>query len=115
MYPARYPENRCQLSTAKGETFHFCSSHCLVNFLADPQQFAGTGIQIRSIWVTIPQEQSYEYAIGLYYLVGSSIMGPMGKEAIPYRSRAMAETAAKKHGGQVVRFKELSPVRLSGK
>ena len=115
MYPARYPENKCQLSTAKGETHHFCSSHCLVSFIAEPKQFIETTAKIKSVWVTIPEEQSYEYAMGLYYVVGSNIMGPMGKEAVPYRNKVMANTVAGKQGGQVVRFKELTPLLLNGK
>lgn len=115
MYPARYPEHNCQVSTKGGKTKHFCSSKCLVNFLADPKQYLKETVQIKSVWVTIPQEQSYEYARGLYYLVGSSIMGPMGKEAIPYRSKATAETVALKHGGRVLKFKDLTPQTVQGK
>ncbi len=113
MYPARYPEHRCQISTGKGETHHFCSSQCMVSFLADPKQYVNKDIKAKSIWVTIPQEHSYEYAMGLYYLVGSSIMGPMGREAIPYRRKTVAEAAAGKHGGKVVRFKALTPQLIS--
>ena len=114
MYPARYPEHRCQLSTGDGETQHFCSSQCLVSFLAFPKEYMKKSIQVKSVWVTVSHEQSYEYANGLYYLVGSQIMGPMGKEALPYRNKAMAEKAAKDHGGQVIRFQELTPQRISG-
>jgi len=114
MYPARYPEHRCQVTSNDGATHHFCSSQCLVSFLAAPKEYLSKGVKIKSVWVTIPQEQSYEYAMGLYYLVGSSIMGPMGKEALPYRSKAVAEAAAVKHGGKVVRFNGLTPQLVSG-
>lgn len=114
MYPARYPEHRCQISTKEGETQHFCSSQCMVSFLADPKEYVKKSITVKSVWVTVSHEQSYEYALGLYYLVGSQIMGPMGKEAIPYRSKAMAEKAAKDHGGRVVRYKELTPKHIFG-
>jgi len=109
MYPVRYPEHRCQVITGDAETLHFCSSQCLIGFLAKPKKYLSKGVKTKSVWVRIPQEQSYEYANGLYYLVGSELMGPMGKEAIPYRSRAMAEAASKKHGGQIVKFKTLTP------
>ena len=112
MYPARYPEHRCQVMTGDGKTHHFCSSQCLVNFLAKPKEYLKKDVKVKSAWVTIPQEQSYEYAMGLYYLVGSSITGPMGKEAIPYRSKAMVQAAASKHGGKVVRFNKLTPLLI---
>jgi nitrous oxide reductase accessory protein NosL len=113
MYPARYPEHRCQIMTGDGKTHHFCSSQCLVNFLANPKEYLKKDVKAKSVWVTIPQEQSYEYAMGLYYLVGSSITGPMGKEAIPYRSKAVAEAAASKHGGKIVRFNKLTPLLIN--
>jgi copper chaperone NosL len=109
MYPARYPGFRSQISTADGKHHHFCSSQCLVSYHANPQQYMKDAAKTTSIWVTVFQENSYEYAMGLYYLVGSSIMGPMGKEAIPYRNKSAAAASASKNGGKVVRFKELNP------
>ncbi len=109
MYPARYPGFRSQLSTADGKHHHFCSTQCLVAYQANPGQYVKDGTKTASIWVTVFQEGSYEYAMGLYYLVGSSIMGPMGKEAVPYRNKSAAAKSARENGGKVVRFKELSP------
>lgn len=115
MYPARYPDHRSQLNDTAKEVHHFCSNQCLVNFLDAPKKYISTPIKVKSIWVSIPGEHSYEYAIGLYYLVGSTIMGPMGKEAIPYRNKASAEATAKTHGGKVVRFNALTPELVFGK
>ena len=109
MYPTRYPGFRTQISTADGKQHHFCSSQCLVNYQADPKQYVKDAAKTTSIWVTVFQENSSEYAMGLYYLVGSSIMGPMGKEAVPYRNKSAAAASASKNGGKIVRFKELSP------
>ena len=114
MYPARYPDHRSQLSDSNKEVHHFCSNQCLVNFLDAPKKYVKTPAKVKSIWVSIPGEHSYEYAMGLYYLVGSTIMGPMGKEAIPYRNKATAEAAAKKHGGKVFRFNALTPELIFG-
>lgn len=114
MYPARYPEHRCQLSTGDGNTYHFCSSQCLVTFLAEPKQYVKKELKVKSVWVTVFQEHSYEYAFGLYYLVGSNLMGPMGREALSYRSHAAAEAAAQQHGGKVLRFNDLTPQLVNG-
>ncbi len=109
MYPARYPEFRSQVSTADGKHYHFCSSQCLVAYQANPKQYVKDAAKTTSIWVTVFQEDSSEYAMGLYYLVGSSIMGPMGKEAVPFRNKSTALKNASENGGKVVRFKELNP------
>ena len=109
MYPARYPGFHSQISTAAGKHHHFCSSQCLVAYQANPGKYVKDAAKTASIWVTVFQEGSYEYAMGLYYLVGSSIMGPMGKEAVPYRNKSAAAKSARENGGKVVRFKELTP------
>lgn len=114
MYPARYPAHRCQLSVADGKRYHFCSTQCLVNFQANSKEYVKGGVKTRSTWVTVFPDGGTEYAMGLYYLVGSSIMGPMGKEALPYRNKAAATKAASENGGKVVRFKGLSPALVMG-
>jgi copper chaperone NosL len=115
MYPARFPAHRCQVATADGKHHHFCSSQCLVNFTANPEKYLKKPAKIKSIWVTVYPDGGYEYAMGLYYLVGSNILGPMGKEALPYRSKVAAEESAKKNGGTVLHFKALSPAAVMGK
>ena len=114
MYPARYPEYRCQISTADGKQLHFCSSQCLVSFQADPNKYVKDAAKTKSIWVTVFPDGDSEYAMGLHYLVGSSLMGPMGKEALPYRNKAAALKSAQENGGKVVRFKALSPALVMG-
>ena len=112
MYPARYPKHRSQLSTEDGTHHHFCSNQCLVLFMADQKQYVEKPAKIKSIWVTVYPDGGYEYAMGLYYLVGSNILGPMGKEPLPYRSKSAADTAAGEHGGTVLRFTALTPVNV---
>lgn len=115
MYPVRYPEFRSQLTTSNGQQLHFCSSQCLINFKANPKEYVKNAGKIKSIWVTVYPDGGSEYAMGLYYLVGSSLMGPMGREALPYRNKSEALESAKKNGGKVVRFKDLHPALLMGK
>ncbi|MCF8056612.1 MAG: nitrous oxide reductase accessory protein NosL [Desulfocapsa sp.] len=114
MYPARFPAHRCQLTTMGGNRYHFCSSKCLTSYQANPEQYVKKTAKTESIWVTVFPDGGYEYAMGLYYLVGSSIMGPMGKEALPFRSKADAAKSAAENGGKVVRFKELTPALVEG-
>jgi len=114
MYPARFPGYHSQIVTAEAKQLHFCSSQCLVVFLEDPEKYAKGVADIKSIWVTVYPGGGYEYAMGLHYLVGSSLMGPMGKEALPYRNKAAALKSAQENGGKVVRFKALNPALVMG-
>lgn len=108
MYPARYPMHRSQALTATGDTLHFCSTRCLVSFRQQPST------AVTAYWVTVYPEGGYDYAAGLYYVVGSKTMGPMGAEALPFRKKADAEAFAAKEGGKVVRFDELNPELVGG-
>ena len=114
MYPARFPAHRCQLTTTNGSRYHFCSTQCLTGYLASPGQYAKNPGKTQSVWVTVFPEGGYEYGLGLYYLVGSSVMGPMGREALPFRSKAEAAKRAAENGGKVVRFNALTPSLVKG-
>ena len=112
MYPARYPNFHSQLKTNADEVIHFCSSQCLINFLAAQSAYTREPITVQTVWVTLYQDGGWEYANGLYYLTGSNIMGPMGPEALPFRLKTDAEALAIKKGGQVYDWDELSPRRI---
>ena len=109
MFPHKFPQHKSQITTKKDEHLHFCSTKCLVNYLDTPESFVKNPQPIKAAWVTVYSDGDYEYANGLYYLIGSKMMGPMGPEAIPYRSRALAQEKARAEGGQVVSWMELTP------
>ncbi len=114
MYPEKYPKHRSQIQTTDGKTLHFCSTRCLINYQANPGGYLTEPPMAQSVWVTVYPDGDYEYARGLYYVVGSKIMGPMGMEALPMRKKADAQAIAEKEGGQVMRFDEITPAILSG-
>ncbi len=102
MYPARYPAHRSQILIADGATMHFCSTRCLINHQPLVENIA-------SVWVTVYPEGGYDYANGLYYVVDSRLMGPMGPEALPFRRQAAAREFIAKEGGRLMLYKDLSP------
>jgi nitrous oxide reductase accessory protein NosL len=109
MYPDRYPKHRSQILTTDKKTLHFCSTRCLVHYRAQPSKYRENPSKEMFIWVTVYPEGMYEYAGGLFYVVGSDVPGPMGPEAIPFRTKAEAEAFAAKEGGKVMRFNEIVP------
>ena len=113
MYPARYPSNKCQLQTSDGKVVHFCSTHCLFEYLKDPAKYAQDGAKITLVWVVDYETKSWVYARNSYYVVGSPEAGPMGKEAIPFFSKASAEKFAA-GGGSVLHFKEVTIDKIKG-
>ena len=113
MYPARYPDNKCQLQTSDGQVVHFCSTHCLFEYLKDPAKYALGGAKITLIWVVDYETKSWVYGRNSYYVVGSNEAGPMGKEAIPFFRKAAAEQFAA-GGGSVLHFKEVTVEKIKG-
>lgn len=114
MYPSKYPQHRAQILTSDGKTQHFCSTRCLVNYQADPKQYSKRPPMAKAVWVTVYPDGDYDYADGLYYVVGSKVLGPMGMEALPFRKKVDAHSFAKKEGGKVMRFNEVKPAMLTG-
>ncbi len=60
-------------------------------------------------WVTLYSDNMYESAFGVYYVVGSNVDGPMGKEAIPFKLKNNADEFVAVHGGKIVSFSLLTP------
>lgn len=115
MHVAMFPKHMCQLSTTDNKNLHFCSTGCLNRYLDNPASYGGSKEQVGDIWVTIYPEGGSDYAKGLYYVTGSSVMGSMGPEALPFRLRAEAEAFAREKGGKVMKFGELTPALIQGK
>ncbi len=110
MYPARYSKHNCQIWAMDGSTLHFCSTQCMVNFNADPSKYAkGLAAKTKMAWVTLFSDGMYESAFGTYYVVGSHVNGPMGKEAIPFKLKKNAEDFVAANGGKIVGFSGLTP------
>lgn len=114
MYPARFPRHDSQILTSAGTTLHFCSTRCMVHFLADPAKYVKEPVQTKMAWVKIFADGMYESAFGAYYVVGSKVDGPMGKEAIPFKFRKDAEEFIRQNGGKIVGYSELTPEVLMG-
>jgi len=109
MKPAAFPNNRAQILTMDKKHVHFCSGKCLVSFLADPGTHNGQDVKPMMIWATVYPEGMYDYAGGLFYVVGSKEHGPMGPEAFAFRTRQQADEFIAKNGGSMVSFGELKP------
>lgn len=89
-------------------TVHFCSTKCLIK---QQNSLAGKG---SSVWVTVYPTGDTDFAEGLYYVIGSDIMGPMGPDAMPFRKKADATVFIKQHGGEIKTFAELKPSLFGG-
>ncbi|MGA7874646.1 MAG: nitrous oxide reductase accessory protein NosL [Desulfoferrobacter sp.] len=115
MYPARYAKNKCQLSTMSNQVYHFCSTHCLFNFLQDSKKYAKTEVKPVMIWVVDYPTGTWISGKTAYYVVGSKVDGPMGQEAIAFSRQSDAKDFAAKQGGKVLTLQEVTMDKIMAK
>lgn len=109
MRPAQYPTFRSQAQVQGEGRLHFCSTKCLIK---QKDSFAG---KKSSAWVTVYPDGDTDFAEGLYYVIGSDVMGPMGPEPLPFRKKQDAAEFTKQHGGTITTYTQLNPSLFSGK
>ena len=86
----------------------------MINFNADQSKYVKEPIKTKMAWVTLYSDGMYESAFGAYYVVGSQVDGPMGKEAIPFKFKKDADEFVKANGGKILSFPELTPAAVMG-
>ncbi|MGD9486925.1 MAG: nitrous oxide reductase accessory protein NosL [Calditrichaceae bacterium] len=111
-----YPVWEKTMVSADHGTEYFDSAKCMFTVLLDSAKAPG---QISEIitkdFVTSNEIDARE----AYYVIGSDVMGPMGKDLVSFGSRNAAQTFVSEHGGdEVLAFDEVNMgviQKLSGK
>jgi nitrous oxide reductase accessory protein NosL len=106
MYPARYPQWQSQIIFTDGSMAPFDGCKCMFGFMHNMGQYdAGhTMDDIAEIWVRDFKTGEWLDAGTAHFVVGSDVMGPMGKELIPFQDQAAAALFQKEHGGDLAAF-----------
>ena len=98
-----------------GKLVFFDGAKDLMRFLYDVPGYAPgrTAGELAESWVTDYYALTPVPARDAWYVVGSDVMGPMGKELVPFASEAKARTFANDHRGErVLRAAELTAALL---
>jgi nitrous oxide reductase accessory protein NosL len=104
MYAARFPKNKCQLQTKDGEVLHFCCTQCLFEFVKNSGKYKHPEPMATLVWVVDYESGNWIYAKNAYYVIGTKVQGPMGKEAFPFVNVENARNFASANSGKVERF-----------
>ncbi len=115
MFVAKYPNFAARLTLADGSDALFDGVKDLFRYYRNPGKFGGKAHEVRA--VTVKDYYTLEAIDGraAYYVVGSDVMGPMGKELVPFGTAAAAEEFRKDHKGErVLRFEEIDDGVLAG-
>ena len=112
MFVAKYPDWVAAVIFKDAARRYFDGPKDLFKFLLDLEQYApGKGrSDIDRLFVTDYYAVSHIDGRLAFYVIGSDVYGPMGKELIPFTREAVAREFLKDHRGRkILRFDEITP------
>lgn len=110
MYPARFPEWQTQIIFKDGEMVPFDGAKDMFKYLLNMSAYAKghERAAVVAVWVKNHDTGAWLDGEAAYYVVGSSAVGPMGSELVPFASPGAAKVFQGKNGGTVSRFAEIT-------
>jgi nitrous oxide reductase accessory protein NosL len=112
MFVKKYPDWLAGIAFADGTTVFFDGAKDLFRFYHEPAHYLPSQKpdNVRSLFVTDYYGLTAIDARTAWYVLGSDVYGPMGKELIPFSSEAAAREFLKDHHAtRVLRFSEVTP------
>jgi len=105
-----------KITTKDGHNYYFDGARCMFRILLDSTK---TPANLDQILVKDYYTLEYFDAREAFYVTGSDVLGPMGKELIPFKIEEAAKEFFKDHKGmQIIRFKDVDIAlikKLAGK
>jgi copper chaperone NosL len=104
MFVEKYPDFLARAITRDGRTFFFDGPKDLFRFLLDPGRYvpAGPAPVIDAVFVTDYYHLAVIDARTAYYVNGSDVHGPMGRELIPFKKEAEAKEFLRDHHAKAI-------------
>lgn len=99
MFVAKYPHWLTQIRGADGEVAFFDGVKDMMVLYFNPEKHGWQGGDIAEIWVKDYYTLDWLDGRKAHYVVGSDVMGPMGKEFIPFATMEAAQAFQKDHHG----------------
>jgi copper chaperone NosL len=111
MFVAKYPDFVAEIVFKDGSYAAFDGAKDMFKYYLDLKRndAAKKPSDIRSIYVTEYYELQPTDAARAFYVIGSDVYGPMGRELIPFVKEGDAEEFLKDHSGkQMLRFGDIT-------
>jgi nitrous oxide reductase accessory protein NosL len=112
MFVYKYPDWVGQIVFKNGSTAFFDGAKDLFKYYYNLKKYnpKKTTKDIAAIYVTEYYDMKIIDAKTAFFVIGSDVYGPMGKELIPFISKADAEAFKKDHKGKrILRFEDIKP------
>ncbi len=112
MFVAKYPDWTTAILFKEGPPLFFDGAKDLFKYLLDPKRYGPE--QRREDIATVMVKEYYGLswidARKAWYVLGSDVFGPMGKELIPLETEDDAKEFMKDHKGmKIIRFSDVAP------
>ncbi|HET6515683.1 MAG TPA: nitrous oxide reductase accessory protein NosL [Thermodesulfovibrionales bacterium] len=116
MFVSKYPEWYSEIIFKDGSHFYFDGSKDMFKYYLDVRKYnpSKTLNDVDSLYVTEYYSVLLIDARTAYYVIGSDIMGPMGRELVPFSTKEDADAFVKDHKGRTIRFKDVTAAILKG-
>jgi len=117
MFVAKYPNFLAQVLFQDGSYAFFDGPKDMFKYYFDVKKYnpSKKPSDVAAIYVIDYYSLSPVDGFKAYYVEGSNVFGPMGKELIPFEKEAEAKEFMADHVGKsLLRFKEVSPEILKG-
>jgi copper chaperone NosL len=111
MFVAKYPDWMTAIRFKDGSHVFFDGAKDMFKYLLDPKRYqpANRKEDIVAVIVKEYYELSWIDARKAWYVLGSDVFGPMGKEFIPLETEADAKEFRKDHKGtRIIRFSDVA-------
>ncbi len=115
MFVAKYPDFVAQIQFRDGTVFYFDGAKDMFKFYLDPARYVQgrKTADVTAVFVTNYYDMALVDGKSAYYVVGSDVYGPMGRELIPFAKESEARDFLKDHKGKsVLRFRDVTPAVL---
>ncbi|MBN2895630.1 MAG: nitrous oxide reductase accessory protein NosL [Campylobacterales bacterium] len=112
MFVSKYPKWAAAITTDAGKTLYFDGVKDMMKFYFDPKAYHHELIQTQMSRLHVTEYYDIKAidAKSAWYVIGSNVYGPMGKEPVAFESEERAKTFMKDHfGTAIVRFDALTP------
>lgn len=110
MFVAKYDNWLAQIRLADGTVMYFDGVKDLLVFYFDPGGYSKAAPKdIKEIWVRDYYSLQWLDGRSAFYVVGSDVYGPMGKEFVPFASREAVDSFLHDHKGEkILVFSEIN-------
>ena len=115
MFVARFTNWLGVVERKDGGRFYFDGPKDLFTYSLAPEKYgpAGKPSDIAKIYVTDYYSVTPIDGKKAFYVIGSDVRGPMGKELVPFAKKTDADGFLKDHKGEkVLRFEQITPTTL---